>query len=199
MSFIPKFLWKKYNGHSLSVKKGEAIFREGETAFNFFQVEEGLIKMVSLSQQGREFIQGIFQSGQSFGEPPLLCNFPYPASAYALSDGSITRIPKSEFLELLRENFDIHLKLDQILCQRLKYKNGILTDITFRTPEDRLLRLIKHLREQASHPDLPFHVPLTRQQLADMTGLRVETVIRSVRKLERKQELFLVDHKIVLH
>jgi CRP-like cAMP-binding protein len=198
MSFIPKSLWKKHNGHSLSIRKGEVIFREGEIAFNFFQVEEGIVKMVSLSQQGREFIQGIFQPGQSFGEPPLICHFAYPASAIALSDGIITRIPKSDFLELLRANFDIHMKLDQVLCQRLKYKNGVLTDITFRSPEDRLLRLMKHLREQTLNPVLPFHLPLTRQQLADMTGLRVETVIRSIRKLERDKKLFLSDHKVIL-
>jgi len=39
-------------------------------------------------------------------------------------------------------------------------------------------------------------VEITRQQIADLTGLRVETVIRSIKSLERKGELSIVKRKV---
>jgi CRP-like cAMP-binding protein len=39
-------------------------------------------------------------------------------------------------------------------------------------------------------------VPFTRQQLADMTGLRVETVIRTIKMMEKNGKLFLDGHKV---
>jgi len=44
--------------------------------------------------------------------------------------------------------------------------------------------------------DKNYKVELTRQQLADLTGLRVETVIRSIKKLEQKGELLIKDRKV---
>jgi CRP-like cAMP-binding protein len=44
--------------------------------------------------------------------------------------------------------------------------------------------------------DHQYTVPFTRQQLADMSGLRVETVIRTVKKMEEDGKLRIVGRKI---
>ncbi|WP_418123738.1 helix-turn-helix domain-containing protein [Chryseobacterium sp. PTM-20240506] len=41
-----------------------------------------------------------------------------------------------------------------------------------------------------------FQIPLTRQQLASLTGLRVETVIRVIKNMEKENELKIVNRKI---
>jgi CRP-like cAMP-binding protein len=41
-----------------------------------------------------------------------------------------------------------------------------------------------------------YEVELTRQQIADLTGLRVETVIRSIKSLEKKGKLKIVSRKV---
>ncbi|MFN7791910.1 MAG: helix-turn-helix domain-containing protein, partial [Cyclobacteriaceae bacterium] len=48
------------------------------------------------------------------------------------------------------------------------------------------------------HQSGKFAVPLTRQQIADMVGMRVETVIRTVKKLEDSGKVRLVNHKILV-
>ena len=111
-------------------------------AVDFFQVEEGQVRMYILNHDGQEFTQGVFHAGESFGEPALLGDFPYPSSAHAISDGKVWRLSKSSFLQLLKENFELHLKLDQVLCQRLQYKSMILTEISAHTPEHRLVTII---------------------------------------------------------
>jgi CRP/FNR family transcriptional regulator, cyclic AMP receptor protein len=199
---------KKYGAKEVNPQKDEVLFREGEEAMNYFQVVSGSVKMVTNSSEGQEFIQGIFKADDSFGEPPLFCSFPYPSTARALEDSVIIKLSKEKFFLLLKENFEIHLHLDQILCQRLKYKSMILSEISFYDPEHRIMSLLKYLKDDSTRSAVHKHgmirtnhtyvVPFTRQQLADMSGLRVATVIRTVKKMEGEGKLQLVDRKIAL-
>ncbi len=198
MSLIKKNIALQYGASVLSLKKDEILFHEGDAANFFYQVEEGTIKMVTYSLDGKEFIQGLFYQGDSFGEPPLFCDFPYPGSATTLIDTKILRIPKDRFFELLKDHFEIHVHLDRVLCERLKYKNMILSEISFYDPEHRILSLLGYLKSKAPASGQLFQVPLTRQQLADMSGMRVETVIRTIKRMEETGKLQLQDHKILL-
>ena len=181
----------------MRIRKDQILFGEGDKAVDFYQVEEGQVRMYILNSEGQEFTQGIFQAGESFGEPALLGNFPYPSSAISITDGSVWRLPKADFLQLLKENFELHLKLDHVLCHRLQYKSMILTEISAHTPEHRLATIMNYLK---SKMDLKGNgktlIPYTRQQLADMTGLRVETVIRTIKKMELTGKLILEGRKI---
>jgi CRP/FNR family cyclic AMP-dependent transcriptional regulator len=194
---IPVSLLEHYKARLVRVRKDQILFDQDETANDFFQVEEGQIKMFIINPEGQEFTQGVFQHGESFGEPPLLGDFPYPSSAMAITDGKVWRLPKPEFLELLKHNFDIHLRLNHVLCNRLQYKSMILTEISSHDPEHRLSTIMKYFKAKMSEsPKVKMIVPFTRQQLADMTGLRVETVIRTIKRMEKNGKLELEGHKI---
>lgn len=196
---IPTELLQKYKARLVNVKKDQVVIEEGEAAHDFFQVDEGQVKMYIINPEGQEFLQGIFNEGESFGEPALLGSFAYPSSAMATMPGKIWRLPKPEFLQLLKENFDVHLKLSQVLCKRLQYKTMILTEVSSYDPEHRLMTLLKYFKLKLLKKGVSDRamIPFTRQQLADMTGLRVETVIRSIKKLERDGKLTLLGHKIL--
>ena len=196
MSLVKKNIALLYGATVLSLRKDEILFHEGDAANFFYQVEDGTLKMVTYSLDGKEFIQGLFYQGDSFGEPPLFCDFPYPGSATAIIDSRVLRIPRDRFFDLLKDHFEIHVELDRILCERLKYKNMILSEISFYDPEHRISSLLSYLKSKAPSADHPFQVPLTRQQLADMSGMRVETVIRTIKRMEEAGKLLLQDHKI---
>lgn len=198
MSVINKPLALQYGAALMLFSKEDVIFHEGDEANFFYQIEEGSVKMVTYSQDGQEFIQGIFYAGDSFGEPAILSGFNYPSSAYSLTESKIWRLPKDRFLTLLKENFETHLQLDKILCDRLKYKNMILSEISFYDPEHRIISLINYLKSKSQTKDEPFQVPLTRQQIADMSGMRVETVIRTIKRMEEEGKLHIQDRKIVV-
>ncbi len=195
---IPETILEQYNARVIMLDKGEMLFQQGDMATYFWLVQRGRIKMASYNDQGREFVQGYFTEGQSFGEPPFFNNMPYPASAIALVESSVWKIPHDSFIELLRNNFPIHLKLMQVLSGRLIYKSMMLTEIAVEEAEHRLRTLIEYLwRNEGVKPGELYRVPLTRQQLADMTGLRTETVIRSIKGLEARGELSIEDGKII--
>jgi CRP/FNR family transcriptional regulator, cyclic AMP receptor protein len=195
---IPSTLLQHYKARLVTLKKDQTIIEEGEPAQDFLQVEEGQVKMYIMNPDGQEFMQGVFSPGDSFGEPALLGGFPYPSSAMAMTDSKVWRLPKAEFVQLLKDNFDLHLRLNEVLCKRLQYKSMILTEVSSYDPEHRLVTVMKYFKTKERKPDpkSKIIIPFTRQQLADMTGLRVETVIRAVKKMEKEGKLALEGHKI---
>ena len=178
-------LLKRYGAVILRLRKGQSLFGQGDPAPDFFVVRTGRIRMVLLTERGREFVQGHFGPGESFGEPPFFSGDPYPASADAVEVSTVWRCPGAAFLRLLRENPDVHLAITRTLSRRLFYKAMMLGEIAVEEAGHRLATLISYFRRSQGIPrGAAYRVPYTRQQLADMTGLRVETVIRTVKAME---------------
>jgi CRP-like cAMP-binding protein len=187
---IPEELLKHHKAAIIHLHRNDMLFQHGDSAVSFYIVKTGKIKMSAYSNDGKEFVQGYFTDGQSFGEPPFFSGTAYPASAVAVEESAVWKISRADFLQLLKENFDLILQLMQTLCHRLIYKSTMLTEIATQEAEHRLITLIQYLVEHTDvGPEGPVKISFTRQQLADMTGLRVETVIRSVKSLEQKRML----------
>lgn len=195
---IDETLLLKFGAHSLFLKKGEILFEEGDTAKYFYQIISGEIKMNNFNDEGKEFIQSIFTKGNCFGEPPLFIDKPYPANAVAIVDSEILAIAKEAFFKLLYSNPEAHLSMTENLAQRLYFKSVMASEISSQEPEHRILKLIDYFKESISKlkPAEKYKVDLTRQQIADLTGLRVETVIRSIKSLEKKGLLIIEDRKV---
>lgn len=181
-----------------SYDKGTVIFNEGDSARYYLQMESGEVKMNNYNDDGKEFIQGIFARGESFGEPPLFIDKPYPAAAVALTDVTVWELPKAVFFEMLVQQPQTGLAVSTRLANRLYYKSVMASEISSQNPEHRLLKLIDffklHVDGLQQHDS--YCVKLTRQQLADLTGLRVETVIRSIKLLEKKGAIFIENRKV---
>ncbi len=195
---ISEKLLLAYGARKKTLKKNEILFNEGSRALYYWQVEEGSIRMFNFSEDGQEFTQGIFGPSESFGEPPLFSDFDYPSSAIAVEDSTLFRLTREELFTLLRENFDVHLEITTALSKRLQYKAMMLREMSSHPPEHRILTLIDYLRDEnpEDRTDGFFEVTLTRQQIADMTGLRVETVIRSIKAMEEKGLVRIFNRKV---
>ncbi|MDO6430573.1 Crp/Fnr family transcriptional regulator [Flavitalea sp. BT771] len=179
------------------VIKGQAIFYEGDNALFYYQVVRGRVKMVNTNEEGKEFIQGFFGDGDAFGEPPLFDGNGYPATAIAEEDTILIRLRKDNFLQLLKDNFEIHFAFTQLLASRLRFKSILSKELSCHGPEPRITTLIHLFKHASNVPDhMRYKVNLTRQQIADMTGLRVETVIRVIRVLYGKGRVLLEKGKI---
>ena len=155
--------------------------------------------MFNLNEDGKEFIQGIFSKNRSFGEPPLFSSDElYVANAIALENTKLLRLEKSSFINLLKENPEVHLQFTQTLADRLHFKSIMAAEISNNDPESRIITLIDYLKYKIYKIPVPFEyeVELTRQQIADLTGLRVETVIRSIKELEKKGKVRIISRKV---
>ncbi|MEA9415752.1 Crp/Fnr family transcriptional regulator [Flavobacterium sp. PL02] len=191
-------LLEKYDAIQKKFTKTTVIFKEGKLPTYYYQILSGEVKMNNYNDDGREFIQGIFYKGQSFGEPPLFLNQKYPASAVVVEDAEILCVPKESFMKLLNENPAISIKIIENLAQRLYYKSVMAAEISTHEPEHRVLRLIDYaianfnFKKDANG----YLINFTRQQIGDLSGLRVETVIRAIKSLEKKGELKIINRKV---
>lgn len=195
---IPEKLLESYKARQKKYLKGELIFQEGSLPANYYQILKGEVKMCNFNNEGREFIQGIFYEKQSFGEPPLFLNRAYPANAIAVSDCVIAVLSKNDYLDLVRDNPEIALAIIEHLAHRLHYKSVMAAEISSQEPEHRLLKLIDYSITffKTDKETDGFRINLTRQQMADLTGLRVETVIRAIKALEKKGAIKIINRKV---
>lgn len=184
---IPVDLLERYGARLVRFDRDAVVFDQGDPAGHFLQVATGRVQMVVTSERGRAFTQGYFDAGQSFGEPPLFSGTAYPASAVAVEESTVWKCPGAAFFRLLAEHADVHLAVTRSLARRLVYKSMMLAELAVEEAQHRLVALIRYFRVSSGAPaDRAWRVPYTRQQLADMTGLRVETVIRTIRAMEEK-------------
>lgn len=185
-------------GKIANYDKGEFLFEKGDTPKYFYQVRKGAVKMNNFNDDGKEFIQGIFAEGDSFGEPPLLISDNYPSNAVAITAAEVYLLTKEKFLNLIISNPEIHLRITTVLAKRLYFKSIMASEISSEEPEHRVLQLIDYFKIKVNKVpvDIKHKVEITRQQIADLTGLRVETVIRAIKSLEKKGELTIDSRKV---
>jgi CRP/FNR family transcriptional regulator, cyclic AMP receptor protein len=180
-----------------TIRKGEIIFHEGTQGRYYYQLVEGRVKWVNVDDSGKEFIQKFVAEGESFGELPLLDDGPFVATAIADEDSLLIRLPKEIFLQLLRENPIIHFSFTRLMTERLRQKFIILKELASQDPKRKVFTILNlYKKEHCPIENEAQKIGLTRQEIADMTGLRVETVIRTIRNLYEKGSLRIEKGKV---
>jgi len=182
-----------YGGTVKKYSKGSVIFLGGDIPYFFYQIEEGEVKVFSASTEGKELIQGIFKSGESFGEPPLLLNKCYPTTAMANCDSIIVRISKEKLLNILKDYPDIANRMLFIFAERIYKKICFVQTLISHTPEQKILAFFKEIKGNCKEKIM---INYTRQQIADFTGMRVETVIRTLIKMNEEKKVDIINHKV---
>jgi len=171
---------------------GETIFCEDDSAKFYYQIVEGGVKMININEDGKEYIQGYFCEGQSFGEPPLIIDKKYPATAIALKKTEIIKISKSNFFNLLDHFPLIQTDFLKLLATRIYNKANTSKDIINQKPEFRIVAFLDTCKTRQEKEQINY----TRQEIANFTGLRVETVIRALSKMKQKKIVEIINHKI---
>lgn len=184
-----------YGGVARKVEKGGIIFHEGNMPYFFYQLVEGTVKMYSTNMDGKELTQGFFGAGQSFGEPPLLLDKEYPSTAEAVVPSVLVKIRKEKFYGILRDYPEIARELLFTFAERI-YNKATAAQIWVRqTPEEKIAHFLDKNKGKEKMSKSR-RVPYTRQQIADFTGLRVETVIRTLIRMSGSGKVKILGHKL---
>ncbi len=188
-----------WGGTYKTYKEGEVIFEEGSHCTCYHQLIEGRVKWINYNDDGKEFIQNIIDPGESFGEIPLFDDEPYVANAVAIEDSLVIKLPKHLFLQLVKENAEISFRFCSMMANRMRYKFMLLKTNAYENPENRVTALLNYYKKKNSlQNETSLRVNLTRQQIANMTGLRVETVIRTIRHLNEIGSLDIKNGKVFI-
>lgn len=179
-----------------NISKGEFIFLEGNEPRFYYQIITGEIRLFNTNQEGKEYTQGIFNDGNSFGEPPIFIGEPYPASSIAIKDSIIIKIGSQSFLKILDEYPQLQKILLKEFALRIYNKSITAREIINNPPELRILGFLNSLKKKEVDRKEKMLVPFTRQEIANLTGLRVETVIRTLMKMKERKKVEIIKHKL---
>jgi CRP/FNR family transcriptional regulator len=162
-------------------RRGEQIFSEGSPSDRFYVIASGRVKVFKTSASGKDVILEIFGVGDPLGAVAVYEGWPFPASAVAVDDTTCITITRSAFFDLLEQHPTLVRGLLLGLTHRLIELTNRLTELTGARVEPRLARLFLKLGGDVGKPGhggtfIP--TPLSRQELADLTGTTIETAIR---------------------
>ncbi|MEL1243819.1 Crp/Fnr family transcriptional regulator [Flavobacterium sp. DGU11] len=175
-------------------KKGEIIFEEEGIANFYYQIIDGCVKMFNTNDKGKEFTQGYFFNGQSFGEPPLFIDERYPSTAMAFHDTTIIKLSKDKLIRILDEYPSIQKQFLNLMARRIYSKAKTSKDIINQNPAFRIIAFFNTSKKnKEGEKEL---ITYTRQEIANFTGLRVETVIRALSRMNTEKKIEIKNHKI---
>jgi CRP-like cAMP-binding protein len=173
------------------------LFQRGGYPHYYFQIISGTVELNNYHEDGKEFTLNILSAGQSIGESLLFSDNSYPMNAVVKTTCKILKLPRSIFFDLILRNQDVTLSLFRCLSDRLYYKYIMLFNNSSADPLAKIGSLLDYFKGFSGEKEkLSYHVPFTRQQIANLTGLCVETVIRSIKKMEKLNIVRITNRKI---
>jgi CRP-like cAMP-binding protein len=162
-------------------ERGDHVFAEGDPSYFFFIVVTGRIKVYKHSPSGHDIILETFGPGGPLGAVAAYEARPYPASAAAMDQSMCLLIPRDAFFTLLERHPSLVRGLLGSLSLRLVELTTRLAELTGGRIETRFARLFLKLGDQlgtSQRGGTFIPLPLSRQELADLTGTTIETAIR---------------------
>ena len=163
------------------IASGETIIWEGDPPDWLYVVAKGKVKVGKYASSGKELIVAIFTPGNIFGEVAVFDGKPYPASAMAQAETTILGIRRIDLLDFLSRNPSVALKIINLLGGRIRDAHDRLRDMAGEKVDQRIASSLLMISAKIG-PVIPF----TRQEIADMTGITTETVIRVTTRLKEQ-------------
>jgi CRP-like cAMP-binding protein len=176
---------------------GEIIFSAGETPLHFHHISKGEVKLQNKDGAAKELVQEIKSENQSIAEFSLFVNEPYPVTAIAMTDCVVIKLPKQHFFSLLNTAPEMNMHLLRNMSSVLHSK-FLMADVYFKqNASEKIIILLDFLkRKHTDSTPYSFQVLMTRSEIANLAGLRVETVIRTIKKLEKENVVKVIGRKI---
>lgn len=190
--------------HKITYSRGDLIFQEGGPSAGFYFVVRGLVQYGKRSgRRGRRRILKILGPGDCFGEEMLfqseLCAC--PGYARALTETEVAFIERRAFLDFLKRYPSVAHRLCEYLTKQLRVFECKLVELAYEPVEQNLLRLLLILMDRfgkRTQEGISLEMALSRQELAELLGVHLDTVIHELSKLREQGVIALSDHKIVI-
>ena len=120
------------------IKKGEILFREGESINGVYCVKEGVCKLSKLSANGKDQIVKLVVKGNLIGQRSLVNEEKSNLTAIAVNDMKVSFIPKHQVLHDLNKNVSFSMDMLQEMAKELKHADDFIVDMAQKSVKHRL-------------------------------------------------------------
>lgn len=165
------------------LKKGQTLFKEGQTGDRLYLVKTGKVKLSHASGDGRESVFMVLGPGDMFGELSLFDPGPRTSTAIAVTDSEILGLGHSDLKPWLQDRPEVAQALLQALAHRLRRTSETMSDLVFADVPGRVAKALLELGEKfgsKTGTGLSVHHDLTQEELAQLVGASRETVNKAL-------------------
>lgn len=161
--------------------KDAEVFSQDEEARQFFLLLSGHIRVVKTTPDGEQVIARYINEGELFGIAVAMGRTTYPASAVAAVDCVVLSWPNSIWGEFQSRFPGFGANAYQTIGTRLQETQSRVAEMSTRQVEQRIASAVMRLVQQAGRKTgdgVEIDFPITRQDIAEMTGSTLHTVSR---------------------
>lgn len=180
-------------------RKKENVFYEGNMPHGLFFITSGKVKTYKTNHDGKEFITGLFKTGDFIGYMPLLEDANYNESAMAMEESEICMIPKQDFFKLINANRDVANRFIKMMSNNLLEVESRIIQLAYNSVRKRVaeaLILLKNKFEEDQKEE--FSMNISRDDLANIVGTSPESVIRTLSDFKDEGLIEIKASKITL-
>ena len=169
-----------------SYEAGTLIFQAGEPGIRLYILKSGQVKLTTSLPDGREQILGVRVAGHLLGFESVEDKV-YPYSAQAVTPVEVCTIKFSSMMRVLEHNPEVSIKVIRLLNNEIERSQALIRDLGLKSANEKVASFILSL--VPLNGDIPDKIalPLTRQEIASMLGLTVETVSRVMAEMKRNR------------
>lgn len=163
------------------VPQNEAVFEQGATADFFFLLLNGRLKVTQVTKDGQQIIVRVVNPGDLFGFARALQRSDYPGTATAATESLVLAWPTELWNIFVEKNPHLAVNALHTIGQRLDEAHTRIREMSTEEVERRVAHTVLRLAEQAGKPEsggIRIDFPISRQDIAEMTGTTLHTVSR---------------------
>lgn len=173
------------HARQIKFEKGEYLFHTGDESKDFFIVESGRVILSKDAPSGKAFTCYIAVRGTPLNAAACLKPRPRFLSARAAKNTTVLAIPSSIWKQWVMDNPEVLSAIMDIVCDLLDGAYTRIVDLIDESVEQRVLNALNMLSTRFG-PNLP----MTNNDIADMTGTSRETAARVMSRLQEAGLLF---------
>jgi len=160
---------------------GHPVFEQGEVAAHFFALLFGRLRVTQVTTEGQQVIVRMVNPGDLFGIAKALRRPDYPGTATAVTESLAVAWPMEAWDPLIRRFPTIAIAAMQTMGNRLQEAHTRLRELSTEEVERRVAHAVLRLAAQAGSKEargIRIDFPISRQDIAEMTGTTLHTVSR---------------------
>jgi CRP/FNR family transcriptional regulator len=190
--------------HGHCYPKDAYLFFQGDPPDALYVLWIGRVKLVRHTDHGRDVVMEVLGPGQLLGEMAVLDGRPYSTTAQTLEEVAVVAIPRQDFFSMLARYPKVSMGVISELSRRLRLASELVRSLAVDRVEQRIARTILRLADIAATPypgqegAILIDLPLTRQDIAEMTGTTVETAIRVMSRFRKRGMISSVRGRILV-
>ena len=179
----------------IEYKPGATIYCEGSISNHIFYIVRGEVKTFKINHDGKELITEIFSDKNFFGFTSFLENKPYVENAEVIKNTEIIRIPKHEFLELIKSNPQLSLNFIDLITHDLEFVKDHLMHLAYDSVRRKTADAILQLQEKRGNNK---SIEISRSDLASFLGIAKETLTRTLTDFKEEELISTNKNKIYI-